>query len=174
MVELSAIRPLALVGDKRFRPDGPWAAQALVHTLAPAAVAAHSWSRRSTSSVSAAAAGQSRLVQDSLEVLPEPLRRLTAGGPPAASLLWDHGDPSTTWLVRYLANRLDASPEGFDLDLAAAASALVLDFTRTLRSDFTRTLEGSLRSAGGGGQIRRLPFHPDIPRACPRRAAISP
>ena len=96
VVELSATRPLALVGDKRFRPDGPWAARALVHALAPAAVAAKSWSRRSTSSVSAQAARQSRLVQDSLEVLPEPLRRLTAGGPPAASLLWDHGDRRVT------------------------------------------------------------------------------
>lgn len=96
VVELSATRPLALVGDKRFRPDGTWAAQALVHALAPAAVAAKSWSRRSISSVSAQAAGQSRLVQDSLEVLPEPLRRLTAGGPPAASLLWDHGDGQVT------------------------------------------------------------------------------
>lgn len=27
--------------------------------------------------------------------------------------------PSTTWLLRYLANRLDACLEGFDLDLAA-------------------------------------------------------
>ncbi len=96
VVELSAIRPLALVGDKRFRPDGPWAAQALVHTLAPAAVAAHSWSRRSTSPVSTATAGHSRLAKDSLEVLPEPLRRLTAGGPPAASLLWDHLDGRMT------------------------------------------------------------------------------
>ena len=96
VVELSATRPLALVGDKRFRPDGPWAAQALVHTLAPAPVAAKSWARRSTSSASSASAGPSRLVQDSLEVLPEPLRRLTAGGPRAASLLWDHGDGRET------------------------------------------------------------------------------
>jgi len=67
-----------------------------VHALAPAAVAAKSWSRRSTSSVSARAVRQSRLVQDSLEVLPEPLRRLTAGGPPARSLLWDDGDGRET------------------------------------------------------------------------------
>jgi hypothetical protein len=96
VVELSATRPLAPVADKRFRPDGPWAAQALVHTLAPAAVAAKSWSRRSTSPASSTPAGPSRLVQDSLEVLPEPLRRLTAGGPPGVSLLWDHGDGRET------------------------------------------------------------------------------
>lgn len=96
VVELSATRSLAVLGDKRFRPDGPWVAQALVHALAPAAVAAKSWSRSSTSSVSAQAAGRPRLVHDSLEVLPEPLRRLTAGGPPAASLLWDHGDGQVT------------------------------------------------------------------------------
>lgn len=91
VVELTATRSLAVLGDKRFRPDGPWAAHALVHALAPAEVAAKSWSRRSMSSASAQA-GRSRLVHDSLEVLPEPLRRLTAGGPPAASLVWDHGD----------------------------------------------------------------------------------
>jgi hypothetical protein len=95
VVELSATRPLAPVAGKRFRPDGPWAAQALVHTLAPAAVAAKSWSRRSTSAA-AGPAGNARLVQDSLEVLPEPLRRLTAGGPPGVSLLWDHGDGRET------------------------------------------------------------------------------
>jgi hypothetical protein len=37
--------------------------------------------------------------------------------------------PSTTWLLRHMAARLDASPEGFDLDLAATAQALVWGFT---------------------------------------------
>jgi len=48
--------------------------------------------------------------------------------------------PSTTWLVRYLANRLDASPEGFDLDLAATASALGLGARGGRHSPFMRAL----------------------------------
>lgn len=82
--------------------------------------------------------------------------------------------PSTTWLLRYVANRLDVTPEGFDLDLAATAQALVWDFTRTLRPDFTRTFDGPLRPVDAAGEIQRFPFHPDIPRGWCRPAAISP
>jgi hypothetical protein len=48
--------------------------------------------------------------------------------------------PSTTWLLRYLANGLDASPEGFDLDLAAAAQALGLGSKGGRHSPFMRAL----------------------------------
>ena len=48
--------------------------------------------------------------------------------------------PSTTWLVRFLANRLDGSPEGFDLDLAATASALGLGSKGGRHSPFMRAL----------------------------------
>ena len=48
--------------------------------------------------------------------------------------------PSTTWLLRYLANRLDASPEGFDLDLAATAQALGLGSKGGRHSPFMRAL----------------------------------
>lgn len=48
--------------------------------------------------------------------------------------------PSTTWLIRYLANRLDADPEGFDLDLAATASALGLGARGGRHSPFMRAL----------------------------------
>ena len=48
--------------------------------------------------------------------------------------------PSTTWLVRFLANRLDASPEGFDLDLASTASALGLGSKGGRHSPFMRAL----------------------------------
>ena len=48
--------------------------------------------------------------------------------------------PSTTWLLRYLANRLDASPEGFDLDLAATAQALGLGGKGGRHSPFMRAL----------------------------------
>ena len=48
--------------------------------------------------------------------------------------------PSTTWLLRFLANRLDASPEGFDLDLAATAQALGLGARGGRHSPFMRAL----------------------------------
>jgi len=48
--------------------------------------------------------------------------------------------PSTTWLLRYLANRLDATPEGFDLDLAATAQALGLGSKGGRHSPFMRAL----------------------------------
>jgi len=96
VVEVSGTRSLAPAGDKRFRPDGPWVAHALVHTLEPVPVSAKSWSRRSASTGPAGSLGPSRLVHDALELLPEPLRRLTAGGPPARALLWDHGDRRST------------------------------------------------------------------------------
>ncbi|HEV3494791.1 MAG TPA: hypothetical protein VHA34_00415 [Actinomycetes bacterium] len=48
--------------------------------------------------------------------------------------------PSTTWLLRFLANRLDASPEGFDLDLAATAQALGLGSKGGRHSPFMRAL----------------------------------
>jgi hypothetical protein len=48
--------------------------------------------------------------------------------------------PSTTWLVRFLANGLDASPEGFDLDLASTAQALGLGSKGGRHSPFMRAL----------------------------------
>jgi hypothetical protein len=48
--------------------------------------------------------------------------------------------PSTTWLLRYMANRLDATPEGFDLDLASTAQALGLGAKGGRHSPFMRAL----------------------------------
>ena len=48
--------------------------------------------------------------------------------------------PSTTWLLRYVANRLDETPEGFDLDLAATAQALGLGSKGGRHSPFMRAL----------------------------------
>ena len=48
--------------------------------------------------------------------------------------------PSTTWLLRHLANGLDASPEGFDLDLAQTAQALGLGSKGGRHSPFMRAL----------------------------------
>jgi hypothetical protein len=48
--------------------------------------------------------------------------------------------PSTTWLLRFLANRLDASPEGFDLDLATTAQSLGLGSRGGRHSPFMRAL----------------------------------
>jgi hypothetical protein len=48
--------------------------------------------------------------------------------------------PSTTWLIRRLAAGLDASPEGFELDLAATAQALGLGGKGGRHSPFMRAL----------------------------------
>ncbi len=48
--------------------------------------------------------------------------------------------PSTTWLIRRLAAGLDASPAGFDLDLAETASALGLGGKGGRHSPFMRAL----------------------------------
>jgi len=48
--------------------------------------------------------------------------------------------PSTTWLLRRLAAGLDASPSGFDLDLADAAAALGLGAKGGRHSPFMRAL----------------------------------
>lgn len=92
VVEIKATRPLVQAEAKRFSPAGPWSGQATAHRLFPAQVAAKSFTRRgSEARDTSVPAPPERLVHDSLEVLPEPLRRVTAGGPPAGSVLWDHG-----------------------------------------------------------------------------------
>lgn len=49
--------------------------------------------------------------------------------------------PSTTWLLRLVAHRLDAHPDGFDLDLSETARALGLGTGAGKRSTFARTLK---------------------------------
>ncbi len=72
--------------------------------------------------------------------------------------------PSTTWLIRFLANRLDASPEGFDLDLASTAQALGLGARGGRHSPFMRALtrccQFDVAEARPGGVLavrRKLP-----------------
>ncbi|MGH9190727.1 MAG: hypothetical protein ACRD0Q_12000 [Acidimicrobiales bacterium] len=48
--------------------------------------------------------------------------------------------PSTTWLLRRLATGLDAAPDGFELDLAATATALGLGSKGGRHSPFMRSL----------------------------------
>ena len=48
--------------------------------------------------------------------------------------------PSVSWFLRYVAERLDAAPEGFDLDLAVCAAALGLGRFSGRTSAFPRTL----------------------------------
>jgi hypothetical protein len=48
--------------------------------------------------------------------------------------------PSVTWFVRYVADRLDGSPEGFELDLATCAASLGLGRIRGRASAFPRTV----------------------------------
>jgi hypothetical protein len=48
--------------------------------------------------------------------------------------------PSATWLLRLLADRLDAAPDGFELDLADCASALGLGRRPGANGTFARTI----------------------------------
>lgn len=72
--------------------------------------------------------------------------------------------PSTTWLLRHIAARLDASPAGFDMSLAQTARALGLGDKAGRNSAFFRTLNRmavfDLARQVGPGQLevaRRLP-----------------
>jgi hypothetical protein len=72
--------------------------------------------------------------------------------------------PSTTWLLRHLACGLDASPEGFDLDLAQTAQALGLGSKGGRHSPFMRALarccQFDVADARGDGVLavrRKLP-----------------
>jgi hypothetical protein len=47
--------------------------------------------------------------------------------------------PSSTWLLRYVADRFDATPEGFDLDLVACAASIGLGGGQNRTSTLPRT-----------------------------------
>lgn len=51
--------------------------------------------------------------------------------------------PSVTWFVRYLAERFDAAPDGFDLDLGSCAAALGLGSTKGRAMAFPRAIARS-------------------------------
>jgi hypothetical protein len=61
--------------------------------------------------------------------------------------------PSATLLLRHLAERFDAEPEGFLLDLAAVAGALGLAARRGRNAPFPRAISRSIRF----GMMRYLP-----------------
>ena len=72
--------------------------------------------------------------------------------------------PSTTWLLRHLATGLDASPDGFDLDLAQAAQSLGLGSKGGRHSPFIRALSrccqfdvAEARADGSLAVRRKLP-----------------
>jgi hypothetical protein len=73
--------------------------------------------------------------------------------------------PSVTWLLRYLVARLEAEPDGFDLDLDACASAIGLGRLQGPNAAFPRTIArccqfGASRILGGGTTLevrRKLP-----------------
>lgn len=83
--------------------------------------------------------------------------------------------PSTTFLLRYLVERLDSAPDGFELDLAECAASLGLGRLRAAGAAFPRTVArscqfGAVRLPGGpvlevrrrlpplsARQLRRLP-----------------
>ena len=53
--------------------------------------------------------------------------------------------PSTVWLLRQLADRLDAEPEGFELDLVESARSLGVGMRGGKHSPMFRTIERSCR-----------------------------
>jgi hypothetical protein len=53
--------------------------------------------------------------------------------------------PSSTWLLRRLVTRLDAEPEGFELDLALTATELGLGIRSGRHSPFLRSIERCCR-----------------------------
>jgi hypothetical protein len=53
--------------------------------------------------------------------------------------------PSTTWLLRLVANGLDREPEGFDLDLRATARALGLGPPQGKHSPLQRAVDRTIR-----------------------------
>jgi len=83
--------------------------------------------------------------------------------------------PSTVWLLRHCASRLEASPEGFELSLTDVAGALGLGHRGGRNSPLARSITracrfGAARAAGEGelqvrrrlaplnrGQVERLP-----------------
>ncbi len=71
--------------------------------------------------------------------------------------------PTATWLVRRLADRLEAEPEGFELDLAALAAELGVGHRSGSNAPFVRTLQRCARfgiveiGAAGLRVRRRLP-----------------
>lgn len=50
-------------------------------------------------------------------------------------------DPSTTWLLRHFADRLEQSPEGVDLDVEDAARSLGLGERLSPNAPFARTVK---------------------------------
>lgn len=68
--------------------------------------------------------------------------------------------PTATWLVRRLAERLEAEPDGFDLDLPALAAELGVGHRGGRHAPFLRTLErcarfGLLEIRPHGIRVRR-------------------
>jgi hypothetical protein len=89
--------------------------------------------------------------------------------------------PSTTWLLRLLAHRLDTEPDGFDLELRTAARAIGLGPVRGRHSPLRRAIDrtvtfGLARPAGRDGLDVRRHLPPltreqvqRLPRAVRRR-----
>jgi hypothetical protein len=77
--------------------------------------------------------------------------------------------PSTTFLLRYLVDRLEAAPEGYELDLAQCATALGLGRLQNAGAAFPRTVGracqfGAARLPGGPVLEARRRLPPLTPR----------
>ena len=98
--------------------------------------------------------------------------------------------PTTTWLLRRIADGLDRDPEGFELDLHATAYALGLGMRQGRHSPFMRAVDracqfGVARRTGTRelhvrrrvppvtqGQLKRLPDHLQRSHAAWRQAQL--
>jgi len=76
--------------------------------------------------------------------------------------------PTATWLVRRLAERLDAEPDGFDLDLAALAAELGVGHKGGRQAPFLRTLERCARF----GLLEIRPYGIRVRRRLPELSAL--
>ena len=76
--------------------------------------------------------------------------------------------PTATWLVRRLAERLDAEPDGFELDLAGLASELGVGHKGGRQAPFLRTLERCARF----GLLEIRPYGIRVRRRLPALTAL--
>lgn len=76
--------------------------------------------------------------------------------------------PTATWLVRRLAERLEAEPDGFDLDLAALASELGVGHKGGRQAPFLRTLQRCARF----GILEIRPYGIRVRRRLPELSAL--
>ena len=114
--------------------------------------------------------------QTTVRPWPEPPGRPEAGHDPRSTYVerfWISTlGPSATWIVRRLADRFDAEPDGFSIDLDELASSIGMSYAKREESPFGRALHrcamfGLVRLGRDGLEVRRR--IPDLPERQLRR-----